>query len=214
MEPIKDFGTFITERVVQIPDKQGKIIVVLGPPGAGKGTLCEKLVKRNDFVHISTGEMIRNSDDKELKDLISQGKFVPDKTMIKLLQKELEGFDFEKNLVLDGFPRTLTQAKKLDSILGKLRAGLSSAVYLNINSDTAKERLAKRSEEQDRADDKDEEVIKQRFKEYREKTLPIIDFYRKSRKLKDIKSGVSEEEVYKRVVESLGLKPKKDEDRG
>ena len=212
MEPIKDFSSFLNERVIQIPDKQGKIIVLLGPPGAGKGTLAKKLVKRNGFQHISTGDMIRKSDDKELKDLIAKGKFVPDKTMIKLLKDKLSSLDFEKGVILDGFPRTLDQARKLDSILGKMGVGLSSAVYLNISSDTAKERLAKRAEEEDREDDKDVETIKQRFKEFKEKTVPIIDFYKKSRKLKDIKSGVPEEEVYTRVIDSLGLKAGKDEE--
>jgi adenylate kinase len=212
MEQIKDFSSFLNERVIQVPDKQGKIIVLLGPPGAGKGTLAEKLVKRNGFQHISTGDMIRKSDDKELKDLIAKGKFVPDKIMIKLLKEKLGTMDFEKGIILDGFPRTLDQAHKLDSILGKMGVGLSSVVYLNISSDTAKERLAKRAEEQDREDDKDAETIKQRFKEFREKTVPIIDFYKSSRKLKDIKSGVPAEEVYNRVVKSLGLKAGKDEE--
>ena len=212
MEQIKDFSSFLNERVIQIPDKQGKIIVLLGPPGAGKGTLAKKLVKRNGFQHISTGDMIRKSEDKELKDLIAKGKFVPDKTMIKLLKDKLATLDFEKGVILDGFPRTLDQAQKLDSILGKMGVGLSSAVYLNISSDTAKERLAKRAEEEDREDDKDVETIKQRFKEFKEKTVPIIDFYKRSRKLKDIKSGVPEEEVYTRVIDSLGLKAGKDEE--
>lgn len=212
MEQIKDFSSFLNERVIQIPDKQGKIIVLLGPPGAGKGTLAKKLVKRNGFQHISTGDMIRKSDDKELKDLIAKGKFVPDKIMIKLLKDKLGSLDFEKGVILDGFPRTLDQAHKLDSILGKMGVGLSSVVYLNISSDTAKERLAKRAEEEDREDDKDEETIKQRFKEFREKTVPIIDFYKRSRKLKDIKSGVPAEEVYTRVIDSLGLKAGKDEE--
>lgn len=212
MEQIKDFSSFLNERVIQIPDKQGKIVVLLGPPGAGKGTLAEKMVKRNGFQHLSTGEMLRKSDDKELKDLISKGKFVPDKIMIKLLREKLESMDLEKGIILDGFPRTLDQARKLDSILGKMGVGLSNAIYLNISSDTAKERLAKRAEEQDREDDKDEETITQRFKEFREKTVPIIDFYRTSRKLKDIKSGVPAEEVYTRVIDSLGLKPEKDEE--
>jgi len=212
MEPIKDFSSFLNERVIQIPDKQGKIIVLLGPPGAGKGTLAKKLVKRNGFQHISTGDMIRKSDDKELKDLIAKGKFVPDKTMIKLLKDKLGTLDFEKGIILDGFPRTLDQAHKLDSILGKMGVGLSSVVYLNISSDTAKERLAKRAEEEDREDDKDVETIKQRFKEFKEKTVPIIDFYKRSRKLKDIKSGVPAEEVYTRVINSLGLKAGKDEE--
>jgi len=212
MEPIKDFSSFINERVTQVPDKQGKIIVVLGPPGSGKGTLCKKLVEDNGFTHISTGEMIRNSDDKELKDLVATGKYVPDKTMTKLLKEKLANFDFEDNLVLDGYPRTLDQASMLDSILGKFGVGLNSAVYLNISSDTAKERLAKRAEEEDREDDKDPETIKQRFKEYKEKTLPIVDFYKRSRRLKDIKSGVPAEEVYERVITALKLKPNKKEE--
>jgi adenylate kinase len=212
MEQIKDFSSFLNERVIQIPDKQGKIVVLLGPPGAGKGTLAEKMVKRNGFQHLSTGEMLRKSEDKELKDLISQGKFVPDKIMVKLLREKLESMDLEKGIILDGFPRTLDQARKLDSILGKMGVGLSNAIYLNISSDTAKERLAKRAEEQDREDDKDEETISRRFKEFREKTVPIIDFYRRSRKLKDIKSGVPAEEVYARVINSLGLKAEKDEE--
>lgn len=212
MNPVKNFSSFLNERVISVPDKQGKIIVLLGPPGAGKGTLAEKLVKRNGFQHISTGDMIRKSDDKELKDLIAKGKFVPDKIMIKLLKEKLATVDFERGLILDGFPRTLDQAQKLDSILGKMGVGLSNAVYLNISSDTAKERLAKRAEEQDREDDKDAETIKQRFQEFREKTVPIIDFYKRSRKLKDIKAGVPEEEVYTRVIDSLGLEAPKDEE--
>ena len=212
MNPVKNFSSFLNERVISVPDKQGKIIVLLGPPGAGKGTLAEKLVKRNGFQHISTGDMIRKSDDKELKDLIAKGKFVPDKIMIKLLKEKLATVDFERGLILDGFPRTLDQAQKLDSILGKMGVGLSNAVYLNISSDTAKERLAKRAEEQDREDDKDAETIKQGFQEFREKTVPIIDFYKRSRKLKDIKAGVPEEEVYTRVIDSLGLEAPKDEE--
>lgn len=208
MERIKNFDSFINERVIEMPERQGKFLVLLGPPGSGKGTLAKKMEKRNEFQLISMGEIIRGSDDKEIKSLTDKGRLLPDKIVISLLKEKLATLDLERGIILDGFPRTLEQAKKLDSILGKMGLGLSNAIYLNISSETAKERIAKRAETQDREDDKDEETVKQRFKEYREKTIPIIEFYRKSRKLKDIKSGVPEEEVYRRVVDSLGLEAK------
>jgi adenylate kinase len=208
MERIKNFENFINERVVELPEKQGKILVLLGPPGSGKGTLSKKMQKRNDFQIISVGEIIRKSEDKEIKSLTDGGKLLPDKIVVNLIKEKMASLDLERGIIFDGFPRTLEQAKKLDSILGKMGVGLNNAIYLNISSETARERISKRSEEQDREDDKDEETINQRFKEYREKTVPIIDFYRKSRKLKDIKSGVPEEEVYRRVVDSIGLDAK------
>jgi adenylate kinase len=204
MSLLNKFSSFLFER--ELPDSQGKIIVLLGFPGSGKGTLAKKLVDRNGFVHISTGELIRNSDDEELKERIAKGEYATDKEMNKMLRKKLKSVDVTKGLIFDGYPRTIEQARKLDSILGMMGLGLSSAIYLNINSDTAKERLEKRSEEEDRKDDKDPETVKERFTQYREKTVPVIEFYERSRKLKNILAGVDAEEVYSRVCDALGIK--------
>ena len=125
MEKVIKFEEFIqvmegdlNERV--LPDAQGKILVILGPPGSGKGTVSKKLAERNGFVHISTGDLIRNSDDKELKKLVSGGNFIPDRLMVRMLRKEMGKIDFSNGVVIDGFPRNLKQVKLLVSLLGKM----------------------------------------------------------------------------------------------
>ena len=108
METVKNFAEFLNER--ELPDVQGKILIIMGPPGSGKGTFSTKLAERNGFAHISTGDLIRNSDDKELKAKIAKGEYADDKTMVKMLRKELGKVDLSKGIILDGFPRTIKQA--------------------------------------------------------------------------------------------------------
>ena len=115
MNRVENFENFINER--EIPDKQGEILVILGPPGSGKGTISKRLVDRNEFTHISTGDLIRNSDDEELKKTVAKGDFIPDRTMVRMLRKALSKVDFEKGVIIDGFPRNVKQAKLLVSLL-------------------------------------------------------------------------------------------------
>jgi adenylate kinase len=206
METVKNFAEFLNER--ELPDVQGKILIIMGPPGSGKGTFSTKLAERNGFVHISTGDLIRNSDDKELKAKIAKGEYADDKTMVKMLKKELEKIDLSKGIILDGFPRTIKQAGMLDSLLGKLGVGLNHAIYLDLNEETAKKRILKRAEKENREDDKDPEVVGKRFRTYEEKTSPLIDLYKKSRRLKKFDASQGSEEVYKAVTKALGLKTK------
>jgi adenylate kinase len=204
MTKIKRLSEFeITER--ELPDSQGEIMIVLGAPGSGKGTLSKELKKDYGFSHISTGDLIRNSDDPELKKIIEGGDFVPDDMMVKILRKELRGLDLSKGIILDGFPRTIKQAKRLDSMLGKMGLGLNHAVYLEISDDVAKDRIRDRAKKEDRKDDSSEEVINKRFDEYKEKTLPLVDFYEKSRKLVRINAEGGKDDVLQKVVERLKL---------
>ena len=105
MEKVIKFEEFVqvmegdlNERV--LPDAQGKILVILGPPGSGKGTVSKKLAERNGFVHLSTGDLIRNSDDKELKKLVSGGNFLPDRLMVRMLRKEMEKINFSNGVII------------------------------------------------------------------------------------------------------------------
>ncbi len=214
MDKVRNFENFITINERVIPDKQGEILVILGPPGSGKGTVSKKLVERNNFTHISTGELIRNSDDKELKKKIEKGEFIPDRVMVRMLRKALGKADLERGVILDGFPRNVKQIKLLDSLLGKLGVGLSHVIYLDLEEDKAKQRIMKRAEKEDRADDKNPEIISKRFKEYNEKTLPLIKKYKKSRKLVKVDASKKIENVYKQLLDKIGISYKPENEKG
>lgn len=214
MDKVRNFENFIAINERVIPDKQGEILVILGPPGSGKGTVSKKLVERNNFTHISTGELIRNSDDKELKKKIEKGEFIPDRVMVRMLRKALGKADLERGIILDGFPRNVKQIKLLDSLLGKLGVGLSHVIYLDLEEDKAKQRIMKRAEKEDRADDKNPEIISKRFKEYKEKTLPLVKKYKKSRKLVKVDASKKIESVYKQLLDKIGISYKPENEKG
>lgn len=207
METIKYFNQFLNER--ELPDNQGEVLVILGAPGSGKGTLSKVLQDEYEIQHISTGDLIRKSDDDELKKIIEGGNLVPDSMMVKMLSKELEKIDVTKGIIFDGFPRTIKQAKKLDSILGKMGLGLNHALFLDLDEETAKERIRERAKKEDRKDDTSDDIIENRFKEYHDKTFPLLDFYKRSRKLLKINAEGGKDKVLLAVVDKLGLKKKK-----
>lgn len=206
MKTVKNYASFLNER--EIPDKQGKILIIMGPPGSGKGTLSKKLQERNGFQHISTGELVRKSEDPEVKSTIEKGEYVSDKLITRILRKELSRLDLETGIIIDGFPRTLSQSKTLDTILGKLGVGLNHCIFLDIDEEEARKRILKRSKKENRKDDQDPEIIDKRFQEYREKTEPILDKYKKSRKLIKIDASSGSESVYDSLVRKLGIKRK------
>jgi len=207
MNSIKDFSSFLSERLIEKEGKQGKILVILGAPGSGKGTLSKMLKEKYNFEHISTGELIRKSDDPEIKKIVGTGKFLSDDLMIKMLRKEMKKIDIaNSNVILDGFPRTIKQAKRLDSMFGKMGLGLNHAIFLDLPDDVAKERIKKRAEIEDREDDSSDEVINKRFEEYHDKTFPLLDFYTKSRKLITLKADKGKDDLLKQIRKKLQIK--------
>jgi adenylate kinase len=207
MKQIKYFEQFLNER--ELPDSQGEVLVILGAPGSGKGTLAKVLKDDYGINHISTGDLIRKSDDGELKKIIASGDLVPDSMIVKILVSELEKMDPSEGVIFDGFPRTIKQAKKLDSILGKMGLGLNHAIFLDLDEKIAKERIKERAKKEDRKDDSSDEVIENRFNEYHDKTFPLVDFYKRSRKLLKIDAEGGKDKVLSKVVEKLGLTKKK-----
>ncbi len=161
-------------------------IILFGPPGAGKGTLAKNLVEKYNFVHLSTGDMIRKEIadgtpfGKKASDIINRGELLSDELVIELIKTRMESGDHSKifGYIFDGFPRTVVQAEKLTEMLKSAHLPLNAFVMLEVPRNVLIERMLNRAKIENRLDD-NEEVIANRFKEYEEKTLPVYDYFKK-----------------------------------
>lgn len=201
MYNLLNFDKYLFEKNQIKKNKIGKIIIIFGPPGSGKGTLSKKISKETGILHVSTGNLLRSSKEPKIQQLMSSGKLVPDKYIIKEIKKIFKNKDLSKGIIIDGFPRTISQSKKLDSMLGKMGLGLSYSIYLKIEKDEAIKRILKRDE--GRKDDESKEIIEERFKEYNIKTLPLVEYYNKSRKTIILNGMESIEKNYKKIIKKL-----------
>lgn len=158
-------------------------IALFGPPGAGKGTQASLLAKKYNLTYISTGEILRNEIKdkteigKEVKAVIERGELVDDETIINVIEDNIKMHPNSNGILFDGFPRTYSQAYILEGLLLKMNTKLSCLISLEVPRDILISRMQKRSLEQKRSDD-EIEIIKNRLKEYDEKTLPVIDFFK------------------------------------
>lgn len=159
-------------------------LALFGPPGSGKGTLAKNLVDKYNFIHISTGDMIRKeiADGTELgkmaADIINNGALLSDDIVIKMIESRIKSEDSSVfGFIFDGFPRTVAQAEALTKLLKEIGTPLNAFVKLNVPQDVLMERMLKRAAIENRADDT-EEVILNRFKEYEAKTLPVYDYFK------------------------------------
>ena len=174
-------------------------LLIMGPPGVGKGTQAKKIIEFYNIVHISTGSLLRYEIRKksdigiEAAEFIDKGNLVPDKTLLAIVKKRLSEQDCDKGYILDGFPRTINQALGLEKILEKMGTSLDLAISLHAEKDELITRLIKRGFESGRSDD-NVKIIKERQKIYWEQTSPLLDFYKKKNILNNI-SGLGEIDV-------------------
>jgi adenylate kinase len=160
-----------------------KNIVLFGKPGAGKGTQAEFLKDEYQLVHLSTGDIFRfnmkNDTDlgKLAKSYMEKGDLVPDEVTIKMLQDEVEKNPNAKGFLFDGFPRTIPQADALGAFLESKGWSVTATIALEANDEILIQRLLERGKTSGRADDQDEEKIRNRYQEYNEKTAPLISYY-------------------------------------
>jgi adenylate kinase len=162
-------------------------IILLGPPGAGKGTQAGFLVKERDMIQLSTGDMLREAKSsgtemgKRVAAIIDRGELVTDEIVIGLIRERLEG-DKKGGFIFDGFPRTLAQADALSELLASMGETLDAAIELQVNDEVLVGRIVGRAEEARKAGlpvraDDNEESLKIRLMEYYKKTSPLIGYY-------------------------------------
>lgn len=191
----------------------GADLVMLGPPGAGKGTQAARLTAAYGIVHIATGDIFRAQAQLEtpmgrrVKLFLDRGELVPDELAIHIIRERLSQPDARHGFVLDGFPRTVPQAEALDALLLELDRPLDAVLYLEVDRDALLERLRQRAAIERRSDDRPD-VIAHRIDVYREQTAPLIEYYRRQDKLKVIDGGQPPERVAEaidRILQSLGV---------
>jgi adenylate kinase len=162
-------------------------IILLGPPGAGKGTQAGFLVKERDMIQLSTGDMLREAKSsgtemgKRVAAIMDRGELVTDEIVIGLIRERLEG-DKKGGFIFDGFPRTLAQADALSELLASMGETLDAAIELQVNDEVLVGRIVGRAEEARKAGlpvraDDNEESLKIRLMEYYKKTSPLIGYY-------------------------------------
>lgn len=184
-------------------------IVLFGPPGSGKGTQAENLKKQYNLVHISTGDLLRQEiKDQttlgvEAKKLMDQGLLVPDSIMIGMIDSKLEANKNAGGIIFDGFPRTIPQAEALDNLLQQKNTAIATCLFLHVGEEELVKRLLLRGQTSDRADDRDETVIRKRVKVYEEQTLPVAEYYGKFGKRADIKGEGSIEEIFALLSQAI-----------
>jgi len=202
------------------------IVVFLGPPGAGKGTQAKRLAKEKGFVHLSTGDLLREAVrkgtplGKKAKEYMERGELVPDELIVALIEEVLPE---EGKVILDGFPRTVEQAKALEEMLSRKGKELTAVLLFEAPDEELIERLSGRRVDPEtgevyhvkfnppppgkkvvqREDDKPE-VIKKRLEVYRRQTAPLVEYYAKKGILKRIDASLPPEEVYRQLLEVLG----------
>ncbi len=185
-----------------------KRLIFMGPPGAGKGTQAKIICDDLKIPQISTGEILRASIQagKELglkaKKYMDAGDLVPDEVVIGIIRERIVEPDCKNGFLLDGFPRTIEQAKALDEMLKELNRNLDVVLNLSVPEDELLKRLLERAKIEGRSDD-NEETIKNRLNNYNQKTFPLIQYYREKGLLKEINGVGSIEQIAALIREGL-----------
>ncbi|MDC9813102.1 adenylate kinase [Rhizobium binxianense] len=190
-------------------------LVLIGPPGAGKGTQAERLVRDYGLMHISTGDLLREAIKAETslgltaKAAVDSGTLVPDKVVVGLVEERLSDKKPEQGFILDGFPRTVAQAEALERLLYNLNKPLDHVIIFDIAIDLLEERIAKRAEQsravgaQTRSDD-NAEVLKKRVDEFARATAALAPFYEHRRLLRRVDAAAGIDEVEAQIGNLLG----------
>lgn len=183
-------------------------LIILGPPGAGKGTQAARIAERLGIPAISTGDIFRSNIAEEtplglkVKDILAAGGYVPDEVTNEIVEDRLDKPDAEHGFLLDGYPRTEGQVKALDDMLARHGHALDAVLELTVDEDAVVARIHKRAQIEGRADDSDE-VIRERLAIYRKETAPLAEHYAAAGLLVQVDGMGEIDEVTDRILAAL-----------
>lgn len=186
-----------------------KNIVLFGAPGAGKGTQAVKLVEKYGFNHISTGQVIRNEiaaqtpAGKQVEECIARGEFAPDDLVIAIVKNFMATHQDVEGSIFDGFPRNTYQAEQFDLLMNEWDSEVDVMLSLEVPEDELVERLLLRGKDSGRADDANEEVIRNRIRIYNEQTAPVADYYAAQGKHIAIDGTGTIDEIFERLCKAV-----------
>ena len=166
-------------------------IVIFGPPGAGKGTQSNLIVKKFKLHQLSTGEILRkeiknnSSLGQKISTIINTGNLVSNEIVGKLIEKYISNRNYKNRLIFDGYPRNIIQAKNLESLLSNYKQKVDLVLKLSVSLEIIKKRILERKHIENRSDDNEDVAIK-RFKSYENNIKPVVDFYKQSKLLREV----------------------------
>lgn len=184
-------------------------LILFGPPGSGKGTQSAKLIEKYKLLHVSTGDLLRSEIAKktklglEAKILMDAGSLVPDDIVIGMINEMINQNTDVDGFLFDGFPRTEVQAEALDRLLQEKNSCIEAMIAMEVSEDELVKRLMKRSETSGRSDDGDENIIRARLEEYKNKTESVARHYRKVNKAVTVNGMGTIEEVFNRICKEI-----------
>tara|TARA_B100000900_G_C20578164_1_gene716247 strand:+ start:1690 stop:2256 length:567 start_codon:yes stop_codon:yes gene_type:complete len=185
-------------------------LILFGPPGAGKGTQAKILIDKFKIIQISTGDMLRDEVNsgsnlgKTAKSIMEQGNLVSDEIIMSMIENRIKKPDCSNGFILDGFPRTLKQAEKLDNILSILNLKIDKVIEINVDEDLLLKRIIKRaSESKNKREDDNSNILKNRIIIYKKDTLPVLKYYKDLNKLSTVDGMKSIEKVSKDILDLL-----------
>ena len=185
-------------------------IILFGPPGAGKGTQAKFIVKVLNNYQVSTGDMLRNEIKKDTEigkkiiNLMNEGKFVDDEIVNSLMKNIIFDPSKKGKLIFDGYPRTIEQAKNLETLLSASKQQIDFIFFLNVNKETIVKRIEKRKTEEKRTDD-DLNIILKRYETYLKTTSPVLDYYSSKQNFYELDGNMEIDQINKQIKGFLKL---------